>query len=352
MTPTPIFNNIIGKLEENRRLAPKLRQVLGDLEEIAMDLELASNSQTTLDDTKGFFNILSELKSIDSNFLYNIFLTNLKIAIQTSDEYNYAPYISTLLRAATKDNFYRAIEFSFYMGGLVVTLDGNRLFDNKTPEGYAIAIRNVRRGISARKTDKTSMVGRSYRWREYIYKPGREGKVLPSKRKSGKPVAEGVRAREKQYRYADIIKKRLERGDAGFWYFLNFGTTSSKRFGEGGFAYPIQRPTNFLAKTSLMIKRIISTRFSDTYKEKINALNKNVSPTSTAEFEEYKKLLHKLRNQLYKISRSNLYEANKTLYSLDLLNKQTLQVFITRGGKINIRIRSKATNLFTRNIER
>jgi hypothetical protein len=192
-------------------------------------------------------------------------------ACAESKEYDYGLFTKRLTGAiiANADNIFRV-----FIAGKKINIDLSPLgFTGQWIAAAAAARQKFDIGKSRLAKKRIGGVhAASQFWMEKIYKPAREGKAIPQKRKkselppsleaSGHLLQPKVATSPKE-KYDKIIKERLSyfsEKQAPFWEILDKGNTTIK--GGEGTPYPIFGPTEFVDKAAKILTALFRQSIS------------------------------------------------------------------------------------------
>lgn len=274
----------------------------------------------------------------------------IKACVQTK-EFNYKPFIDTLLEAITYhiDEIVKIIPKEAEQD-VEIELDFSPLGDI---EEYAEAVQSVRDyflgGV------KTSPQVASHMWKEKYYGTAREGKKIVKKLK-GKGKDEESREVDITEKYIQAYQETiLERmkllgTSAPFWYLIEHGNIDIKFLSDsGGIPYPVFAGTHFIENTEFAIWKIFDDLLRKNRKRAEDFVVEYISsiynlPKLSGGLKNYlenldsimrKKILEEIGKQSADIELKKSWELITKIKSVN----KTYEFYKTRGGKLGARAR-------------
>ncbi len=248
--------------------------------------------------------LLEAYNYIKNNAL-QLLLINATQACMLTGEFNYPPFVRTLLTAIEMNGNDIIKVFPTDKDTVNILIDMSLLGD---PSDYENAVRAARRAFQT-----GSVVGNpitaSFMWSEKIYGVAREGKQISrTSNKTGKTKDITYKYEDKYAKTIELRLSAMEYGKAPFWYMIDNGNTSGVEGmeGRGGYPYPAFGPTHFVDRTINEITKL----FEDTY---LKFLTESYNKYRNYLEDSYKYstyAVEKLRTKrgIHITSRANLYE--------------------------------------------
>ena len=247
-----MFQEIISQLDGVNIATKRFKRFLADFN-IDIDIDITAMREA-----------VKEIEAIGNSIL----IENMTKAAEASKEFSDPIFLSRLEQACSAKEI---IAISWEPGGSpLVTI---RMEDFAgTVDDYESAV-NITRQIIGAEGGNAGIA--SYVWREYLYKPAREGKMIAKvggnrRKKNDKgdialPVNQD-RTAELVQKYWFTIQTRLGNMSslAPYWYILNYG--SSSMGGWGGTPYPEISPSYFVETT----QQELTLRVSEVFQNRLN----------------------------------------------------------------------------------
>jgi len=256
----------------------ELYSALGEAEDLLDTVQSARDDVRNLDLAD-----LAETSALGKTYgeANDILWTQLNIALQVNQEFDFENAVERLYRAVMNENTIQ-LRPVYGTGKVTVNINLNETAGNL--EDYGNAISAVREAGGFGKLEPGMA---SWFWENFLYRVAREGAEPPKKQTSdegggkgkgkGKSKKKGKERKEHSKEeleeiYWATMNLRLEASDslAPFWSIINYGTRALVS-DRGGVAYPQAAPTHFVLKAQNKIRGIYSQFFKQVYTEVNNA---------------------------------------------------------------------------------
>jgi len=269
-------------------------------------------------------------------------------ACMSSVEYDFGPYVKHLLKALKINIDKIVVPVDYGYGSILYDVGLNSLGE---PEDW-IKISIAAAAIMRKGRPYDDQASKDMFWRNYIYRAGRQSKIIVRKQKSRKKgrgrkkVKKIDETTKYATKYAETIKTRLAltpEDKAPFWYFLEYGNASNVG-GTTGEPYPQVPPYPFKKNIESVLENAYKTQYNLLYNQIREEFDRLYDPTIYVRKKE-----EELERKIEETPFVEDYEykgKQPTLEKLEAFENGILvqyEIFRTSTGKTSVRARAKET---------